>query len=379
MTTMRKWMAVLTALCCMSGTAGMLANAETEIGGQDQYISFEETSEGGAYFHFGDRYSSYIVVTDGTVPSEEDLVTELFGEERKLYTGAGEFQLGPFYDPVNGWMINGRIDTITPELQAQLDAYGENAKLYCVGIDYDFSDCALMLTRKFMVENDYVLDIIQLTGDSYGAACWNGHYYCKFKEDMTNAEISARWKELKADSPIAEAMAFYENQKTLEMTLEMMIEYSYHPMTEEDIAQFRADNNMLSDYDLTVMAYEAAAKTVAENPDVEIISPNLAHAISNVLDDETLEYYELNNLWDGCGDFDDNAAVDAGDAAAVLQYASESGSKVYPELLSDKQHDAGDVNCDGIVNATDAAFILQYAAEAGTQDGEASWPEILRK
>jgi len=33
MTTMRKWMAVLTALCCMSGTAGMLANAETEIDG----------------------------------------------------------------------------------------------------------------------------------------------------------------------------------------------------------------------------------------------------------------------------------------------------------------------------------------------------------
>ncbi len=378
MTTMRKWMAMLTAICCMGSTAAMTANAETEIGAQDQYISYEKTSEDGVYYHFGDRKSSYIVVTDGTAPAEEDLVTELFGKEMKLYTGAGEFQLGPFYDPVHGWMINGRIDTITPELQAQLDAYGENAKLYCVGIDNDFSNDALMLTRKFMIENDYVLDIIQLTGDSYGAACWNGNFYCKFKEDMTAEALSARWKEIKADSPLADAIAFYENHRMLELTLEMMIKYSYTPMTEEDIAQFRADNHMLSEYDMTVMAYEAAAQTVAENPDVEIISPNLAHANSNVLDDETLEYYKSSNLWDGCGDFDANTEVNAADAADILQYASESGSKVYPDLLTDAQYDAGDVNCDGTVNAMDAAKILEYAAAVGTQGEAVNWADILR-
>lgn len=376
MTTMRKWMAVLTALCCMGSTAAMTANAETEIGGQDHFVSFEKTSEDGVYYHFGDRTSGYIVVTDGTVPAEEDLVTELFGEELELYTGAGEFQLAPYEDQF-GNIINSRVDSITPELQAQLDAYGEQAKLYHVGIDNNFSNNALVLTRKFMIENDYVLDIIQLTGDSYGSACWNGNFYCRFKEDMTKEELSARWKEIKADSPLADAAAFYENQRMLELTLEMMIKYSYTPMTEEDIAQFRADNHMLSEYDMTMLAYEAAAQTMAENPDIAEISPNLAHSASDELDD-TLEYYKSGSLWDGCGDFDADTEVNAADAAEILQYASESGAKVYPDLLTDAQFDAGDVTCDGTVNALDAAKILEYAAAAGTQSEAVKWVDILR-
>ncbi len=369
-------MAVLTAICCMGGTAAMTANAETEIGAQNQFISFEKTSEEGVYYHFGDRTSGYIVVTDGTVPAEEDFVTELFGEELELYTGAGEFRLAPYEDQF-GNIINSRVDSITPELQAQLDAYGENAKLYHVGIDNNFSNDALILTRKFMIENDYVLDIIQLTGDCYGSACWNGNYYCRFKEDMTKEELSARWKEIKADSPVADAIEFYEDQRMLELTLEMMIRYSYTPMTEEDIAQFRADNHMLSEYDMTVMAYEAAAQTVAENPDIAEISPNLAHSVSEILDD-TLEYYKASDLWDGCGDFDADTEVNAADAAEILQYASESGAKVYPDLLTDAQYDAGDVNCDGRVNALDAAKILEYAAAVGTQGDTVNWPDILR-
>lgn len=376
MTTMRKWMAVLTAVCCMGSTAAMTANAESEIGTQDQFISYEKTSEDGVYYHFGDRTSSYIVVTDGTAPAEDDFVAELFDEELELYIGASEFQLAPYEDKF-GNILNSRVDSITPELQAQLDAYGADAKLYCVSVDNNFRASELTLTRKFMIENDYVLDIIQLTGDSFGTACWNGNYYCKFKEDMTAEALSARWKEIKADSPLADAIAFYENQRMLEMTLEMMIRYSYNPMTEEDIAQFRADNHMLSEYDMTMMAYEAAAQTVEENPDIEAITPNLAHSVSEELDD-TLEYYKSSNLWDGCGDFDADTEVNAADAADILKYASEAGTSHITVRLTDAQYDAGDVNCDGRVNAVDAAKILEYAAAVGTQGEAVNWTDILR-
>ncbi len=83
-------------------------------------------------------------------------------------------------------------------------------------------------------------------------------------------------------------------------------------------------------------------------------------------DTEYVLYFEeeepLNN-----GDMDENGAVDAKDAAAILIYAAEVGAGRTPELPDDLWLDRGDVIYDEKVDALDAAAVLQRAAEEGTE------------
>lgn len=71
------------------------------------------------------------------------------------------------------------------------------------------------------------------------------------------------------------------------------------------------------------------------------------------------------------GDVDNNGAVDARDAAAVLTYAARQGAGMAGTLSGGEASDetvafvAADVNGDGEVNAADAAMILQYSAQEG--------------
>ena len=71
------------------------------------------------------------------------------------------------------------------------------------------------------------------------------------------------------------------------------------------------------------------------------------------------------------GDIDNNSAVDARDAAAVLTYAAKQGAGMDGTLSGGEApaeaaaFAAADVNGDGAVNAADAAMILQYSAQEG--------------
>lgn len=71
------------------------------------------------------------------------------------------------------------------------------------------------------------------------------------------------------------------------------------------------------------------------------------------------------------GDVDNNSAVDARDAAAVLTYAAKQGAGMDGTLSGGEApaeaaaFAAADVNGDGAVNAADAAMILQYSAQEG--------------
>ena len=78
-------------------------------------------------------------------------------------------------------------------------------------------------------------------------------------------------------------------------------------------------------------------------------------------------------VWLDLGDADGNTAVNASDAAIVLQMAAEVGAG-----NADVQNlDVLDVNLDGTVNAADAACILIYAAQVGAS-GSADWQDILK-
>ena len=71
------------------------------------------------------------------------------------------------------------------------------------------------------------------------------------------------------------------------------------------------------------------------------------------------------------GDVDNNSAVDARDAAAVLTYAAKQGAGMDGTLSGGEApaeaaaFAAADVNGDGAVNAADAAMILHHSAQEG--------------
>ncbi len=102
-------------------------------------------------------------------------------------------------------------------------------------------------------------------------------------------------------------------------------------------------------------------------PDAEITLSRLmaedAAQVSSADIDLTTAYYT--------GDVDNNSAVDARDAAAVLTYAAKQGAGMDGTLSGGEApaeaaaFAAADVNGDGVINAADAAMILQYSAQEG--------------
>ena len=78
------------------------------------------------------------------------------------------------------------------------------------------------------------------------------------------------------------------------------------------------------------------------------------------------------------GDPDEDGAVNAKDASAVLRTAAQIGAKNKP-TLNLAQRNACDVNGDGVVNANDASDILRYAAYIGARNPYRSIQDFLAK
>ncbi|MBQ8927877.1 MAG: hypothetical protein IJ055_06355 [Oscillospiraceae bacterium] len=76
------------------------------------------------------------------------------------------------------------------------------------------------------------------------------------------------------------------------------------------------------------------------------------------------------------GDPDEDGAVNAKDASAVLMTAAQIGAKQKPGLNL-AQRNACDVNKDGAVNAKDASCILRYAAYIGAKNPYKSISDFL--
>lgn len=76
------------------------------------------------------------------------------------------------------------------------------------------------------------------------------------------------------------------------------------------------------------------------------------------------------------GDVNEDALVDASDAAAILVAAAKLGSGA-ESGLSESQTAAADVNGDGAIDAMDAAAILSYAAAVGSGNADAKLEDFI--
>ncbi len=370
MTTMRtRLLAGLTALCCMGSAIGMTASAESELGFLHHYETIEETELGNAYFDYGvyneNMLAGFFIITDGTAPSEADKVTELFGQEFELYGSFAEWQPGPVVYPDG--TESSMIWHSTEALEQKLAEHGENAKLYQVSVDWEFRANLLTLARKFMLEHDYVCDIITLAANVDSLGVWNGGFTGHFVND--EGEEPEAFREILLDCGLEEATETYKAWKEALDAFEASTDTS--SMTPEEIAAAREAAGIMTDYEITMIGYNVA-KTAMENYGDRLDSV----APSYIAHETNMHYYPNEDLWDGAGDFDGDTAVNANDASAVLAYATESGAQKGTSL-DESVRMAGDVNCDGTVDAVDASYILQYAAASGAE-GAADWTEILR-
>ena len=91
------------------------------------------------------------------------------------------------------------------------------------------------------------------------------------------------------------------------------------------------------------------------------------------LDTAELKNGNASSVWTSAGDSNSDGAVDASDAANVLNIAAQNGTGANIKATA-----ADDVNADGAVNAADAAAVLCYAAAKGT-GADVSWVDILRR
>ena len=123
-----------------------------------------------------------------------------------------------------------------------------------------------------------------------------------------------------------------------------------------------------TDDDLKVLVEIANRVTEQYEDMVKSVGINALYPATEELGDA-----KASSVWLDLGDADGNTAVNASDAAIVLQMAAEVGAG-----NADAQNlDVLDVNLDGEVNAADAACILIYAAQVGAE-GSADWQDILK-
>lgn len=375
MTNMRKFLAGLTAVCCMAGAMAMTASAESELGFLDNNGTYETTAQGNVFYSMGKhKIGTMVIVTDGTEPSAEDMQAEVLGQTFTLYEDVAEVTFGrDTYTDADG-NVHDSIATsyMSDALKEQLAQYGENAKLYYVHINREFRSNYYMLARKFMLENDYVLDILEMTIDSYGEGVWNGGMTCHFRNDGDSDAQTSRFEEILTICGMNEARATYLEWRDAYNSWEASVDIEN--MTADEIAASREAAGLMTDAEINALGYNVAKTAMAEfGTELDSIAPDISfHYIDH--------YYYADNksLWANAGDFNKSSGVDANDAAEILKYTAELGTSASTSL-QEGQRDAGDVNCDGYVNAQDAASVLQYAAAAGTTDAEVSWAEILRK
>ena len=113
-------------------------------------------------------------------------------------------------------------------------------------------------------------------------------------------------------------------------------------------------------------AYQEVETVKAQYPELEEVAslqPSFSDDYEGYHYEFDILYHATSSAWDGIGDTNGNAEVDASDASMILEYAAQTGTSA----VTDSSVNAvmADVNTDGVVNALDASLVLAYSAQKG--------------
>ncbi len=333
----KKITALLTALCCLS-SGGMLASAQYFDSSQDFFTQGREVEMldnmmGGIVLHTSDTSQSFLVITDGTAITEEDV--QGLEHYRDLY--------------VMKWTDVERVSY--PDLSIE---EGKTVYEVIFSTTNDLPETA----RKFQLENDFVEEVY-FTRSHFYQGCKLGHgvrFELKDQSVTPDPADFPEFKILKDDTTVIDGI-----------TLEGR-GYWYGTFTDEIMAECNASNAEGS-YEAYLFMKEIADRILSENAELfESAVPDLKS-----IDYAGTENFATQSIWTNAGDPNSDGTVNAADAAEMLVSAAQIGTGVDVAVTS-----AADVNADGLLNAEDAAAVLSYAAAKGT-GADVSWVDILRR
>lgn len=307
---MKKMFSILTALCCITSLNVFTANASIV---EPWQFTCTEGENGTAIVTTYNRDYGFLVVTDGT---ELETFEHNGNLNQPLRTMEELSSVPQEWD----W------ETGNEALFAQ---YDDTNRYYHVDLNSSAGwENLSAIARNFMLEHDGVVDVILLEHSYSGMPAWYGDFEIYYRNDATDAEITA-FQENADKSVLHEVQADY------------------------------TDTDNVPDYEILSRSFAACETFLAQNAEfaacVDFVQPSL------VINGNGQVVYTGASAWDGIGDTDGNAVVDATDASAILEMASAAGSGV--RTAANK---SADVNADGNVDAIDAAAVLEFAARSGS-------------
>lgn len=307
---MKKLISILTALCCIGSMSAMTSSASII---DPWRFSCSEGADGSAIITTHNRDYGFLIVTDGT---------ELATIEKN----------NNLNDPIHTLVELGNNPQEwdwAPGNETLLANYNDTNRYYHVDLSSSTGWGKLSAAaRNFMLTHEDVVDVILLEHSYSGTPQWYGDFEIYYHRDASSEEIDA-----------------LDSNADISMLREVQAKYT--------------DEEYIPDYAILSEAFAACEKYMTDNAEysgcVDIIQPSLLIAENGQV------VYSGVSAWEEIGDADGDGAVNATDAAAILEMASSLGTGAEVTVNT-----AADVNADGSVDAVDAAIVLSYASRIGS-------------
>ncbi len=292
-------------------------------------------------------YEGFMLVTDETVTLEQ--IAAVKGV-------ADVVPLNEMDDMDHEW---------TTDIIDVFSAYGNDTVIWQVQLKPAYMEIYREYCQDFTILIDGAYDAVWLHYTDYGFARWNG-----------SLQVSYRSGERPDADRLFRQMEVEDRAEEFWVDWRMMLEdwehtVSARQMTNAEYWAARQEAGIETDYEIICIAEQFA-------DEIREIYGNAYGAQCRVdfTLKETHRAYDGGSVWADIGDCNMDHAVDAQDAAMVLQLAAAMGAGETPRL-TDEQRDRADVNRDDVMNATDASSILRYAAARGSGEMQ-SFAEMVR-
>ncbi|MBE6849307.1 MAG: hypothetical protein E7502_05305 [Ruminococcus sp.] len=322
----KKMIAFLTALTCMSALAALPASAELQVLPDGKWVDATTTP-----------YPGIMVETDGT-----ELTREMLSDIEGLVQIKNIVSYEEFTKSYPFWKT---VVSVEPE-----------SKAYMLNLNETSPDVLIKFGRELMVTMDCIKETHLCETTHYRYPLSTNRFTVKTKEGIDLNE---------ADIPEFADFTFYSSG--IEFPEDGWNKWTVIMPTDTFSVMLRT----LSEYEIYCYNQDFCEEILEKYPD---IIESMGQLIKyNSTSNDNAASYAASSVWTSAGDSNSDGAVDASDAANVLNIAAQNGTGAAIKATA-----ADDVNADGAVNANDAAAVLCYAAAKGT-GADVSWVDILRR
>lgn len=292
-------------------------------------------------------YEGFMLVTDDTVTREQ--IAAVKGV-------ADVVPLSEMQDITYQW---------SPDIIDVFSAYGNDTVIWQVQLKPAYMEIYREYCQDFTILIDGAYDAVWLHYTDYGFARWNGSLQVSYRSGE-HPDADRLFRQMEVED---RAEAFWVDWRMMLEEWERTV--SAREMTAAEYRTARQDAGIETDYEIICIAEQFADEIRGIYGDAYGAQCRVDFTLK-----ETHRAYDGASVWADIGDCNMDHAVDAQDAAMVLQIAAAMGAGETPRL-TDAQRDRADVNRDDVMNATDASCILRYAAARGSGEVQ-SFAEMAR-